>query len=43
MNQYEVNMLDAAVHDGSHSMGCILCPSLDGDNSGECQELGLGA
>jgi hypothetical protein len=35
MNQYDVNMLDAAVHDGSHWMGCILCPSLDGDNSGE--------
>ncbi len=35
MNQYDVNMLDAAVHDGSHWMGCILCPSLDGDNSGD--------
>ena len=38
MNQYDVNMLDAAVHDGSHWMGCILCPSLDGDNSGEGKE-----
>ena len=29
MNDNDVNMLDAAVHDGSRWMGCILCPSLN--------------
>ncbi len=40
MNLHDVNVLDAAVHDGSRWLGCLICPSLK-DDSGEQASFNL--